>query len=160
MVGKGPLLSFTLSAQTAGSYSCQAAVPGFSPIMRDAKVQMRGPPLILGKNGAQFGSVGETVHIHCETESIPIANEFFWTFNGEELSRDSQMFTIIETRDGSRVKSTVIIKNAKKHHFGEYLCGVQNEIGQTETVIKLREIGKYLNNIWIACSAVIDFVCK
>ena len=52
------------------------------------------------------------------------------------------MFRIIETRDGSRVKSTIIIKDAKKHHFGEYSCGVENEIGQTETVIRLIEIGK------------------
>jgi len=140
MVGTGPLLSFTLSSLTAGSYTCQAGVPGFSPIMREAKVQMRGPPVILGKNGAQFGSVGETVHIHCETHSVPTAHTFKWSFNGEEITKDSQTFRIIETRDGARVKSTIIIKDAKKHHFGEYLCGVQNEIGQTETVIKLREI--------------------
>ena len=150
MVGTGQLLSFTLSALTAGSYTCQAAVPGFSPIIREAKVEMRGPPVILGKDGAQFGAVGETVHIHCETHSIPTAHKFMWSFNGKEITQDSQTFRIIETRDGSRVKSTIIIKDAKKHHFGEYLCGVQNEIGQTETVIKLREIGKYPKNIRIA----------
>ena len=133
MVGKGPVLSFTLSALTAGSYTCQAAVPGFSPIMSSARVQMRGPPVILGKNAAQFGSVGETVHIHCETESIPSANMFSWSFNGKNITGNSQLFSIIETRDGPRVKSTVIIKGAKKHHFGEYLCGVENELGQTAT---------------------------
>ena len=127
---------------TAGSYTCQAVVPGFSPVMREATVQIQGPPVILGKDGAQFGSVGETVHIHCDTQSVPTAYKFKWSFNGKEITQDSQMFRIIETRDGSRVKSTIIIKDAKKHHFGEYLCGVQNEIGQTETVIKLREIGK------------------
>ena len=92
MVGTGQLLSFTLSALTAGSYTCQAAVPGFSPIIREAKVEMRGPPVILGKDGAQFGTVGETVHIHCETHSIPTVHKFMWSFNGEEITKDSQTF--------------------------------------------------------------------
>ena len=144
LVGRGPLLTFTLTPSTAGRYTCQAAAPGFSPVRRTGRVRLRGPPTILASSAAQFGSRGETVHVHCETDSVPAAKQFRWKFNGMELSRDSPLFTIIETRDGSRVKSTVIIKNAESHHFGEYLCGVSNEIGQTETVIKLKEIGKNL----------------
>ena len=118
---------------------------------------MRSPPVILGKNGAQFGNVGETVHIHCETESVPSASRFSWSFNGKDISGDGEneeMFSIIETRDGPRVKSTVIIKDAKKHHFGEYLCSVENEIGQTESVIKLREIGEVFTMTTLAATTL------
>ena len=82
MVANGPILSFTLSALTTGSYTCEAAVPGFSPIMKDMNVKMRGPPIIVGNNAAPFGSVGETVQIHCEAESTPVAYEFYWKYDG------------------------------------------------------------------------------
>ena len=50
--------------------------------------------------------------------------------------------SIVESRTGNRIKSTVVIKSAQKKHFGQYLCAVENELGRAEVAIKLEEIGK------------------
>ena len=103
---------------------------------------MRGPPVISQTDVAQYGALGDTVQVECETRSTPDIAAFIWRFNGEELNKQSPELSIVETRLGSKVKSTVIIKNAEEHHFGEYNCAVENELGQAEAVIKLQQLGK------------------
>ena len=140
-MGSGPLLSFNLSNRTSGTYTCQALVPGYSPASISSIVQIRGPPVILGHSGAQFGSSGETLHVVCEAESVPAAKTFSWSFNGNVLRSDSAVYSIIETQHGSRVRSTVIINYAQKEHFGDYVCNVENEIGSSAVSISLKEKG-------------------
>ena len=41
-----------------------------------------------------------------------------------------------------KIRSTVIIAEAKLDHFGEYKCRVTNEIGDSEATIRLVEKGK------------------
>ena len=103
---------------------------------------MLGPPVILEKDVAQYGTVGDTVQVHCETQSSPDLQTFVWRFNGQEVSKQSPVLSIVQSRSGNKVKSTIVIKNAQRHHFGEYYCAVENELGQAEAVIKLKELGK------------------
>ena len=102
-----------------------------------------GPPIIVQREVAQFGSVGETVMVHCESQSSPDITNILWRFEDEEVKRqDGGDISIVESRSGNRIKSTVVIKNAQKKHFGQYFCAVENELGQAEAAIKLEEIGK------------------
>ena len=102
-----------------------------------------GPPVILEREVAQFGSVGDTVMVHCQSQSSPDITNIVWSFGGEEVKREGEGdISIVESRTGNRIKSTVVIKNAQKEHFGQYFCAVENELGQAEAVIKLEELGK------------------
>jgi len=156
-VGSGPLLSFSLSNRTSGTYTCQALVPGYSPASISSIVQIRGPPVILGHSGAQFGSSGETLHVVCEAESVPAAKTFSWSFNGNVLRSDSAVYSIIETQHGSRVRSTVIINYAQKEHFGDYVCNVENEIGSSAVSISLKE-KEYMPLLIIISAAIGGFL--
>jgi len=142
-LSEGPLINFELSNKTSGKYSCEATVADFPSVSHSARVRLRGPPRILMEQGTQFSSVGETVHVICEAESVPAAKTFSWTFNGTPLSRggaaDPVTHSIIETQHGTLVRSTVIISEAEVHHFGQYRCTVSNEIGTSESTIMLVE---------------------
>ena len=102
-------------------------------------------PVILGSEEAQYGTLGDTVHVECETQSVPEVKHFTWHLNGDRITKDSPVISIVESRHGSNVKSTIVIKNAEKEHFGDYVCGVENELGSSQATIKLRELGKKLS---------------
>ena len=60
-----------------------------------------------------YSSVGETVHVICEAESVPAAKTFSWTFNGTPLSSgstsgDPVTHSIIETQHGTSVRNCSI----------------------------------------------------
>ena len=107
------------------------------------QVTLLGPPVILQTEEPQLGRLGDTVMVHCLTQSSPDLTTILWSFGGEEVRRlgDGDI-SIVESRTGNRIKSTVIIKNAQKKHFGQYFCAVENELGRAEAAIKLEEIGK------------------
>ena len=50
----GPLLNLELTNLTAGSYTCQASVPGFPSISQTSRVKLRGPPRIIVRQATQF----------------------------------------------------------------------------------------------------------
>ena len=111
------------------------------------QVSLLAAPVILDPEVPQYGTVGDTVHVHCQTQSTPEVKLFTWKFNGEKITKDSPVISIVESRHGSDVKSTIVIKNAKRDHFGDYECAVENEMGRTEATIRLKELGKnYLQN--------------
>lgn len=139
-VGTGSTLSFLLTEATAGRYTCTAAVPGFSPVVAAARVQTRAPPRLTAPPGPQLGALGQPARLVCEAESVPAAKSFSWSFNGNLLR--SPEYSIIETQHGARVRSTVIINNAEKAHFGDYVCNVENEIGSSAVSITLLEKGE------------------
>ena len=139
LVGKGRLLSFPLSSRTAGHYTCTASSSGFSPLVAQAEVLVRGPPdLKGGPEGVQGGARGETLHIHCEARAVPSPSSFTWTFRGSELRGDSPVYSMIETQQGDSIRSTLIINNAGDEHFGEYECLASNEVGASRRVVRLR----------------------
>ena len=101
-----------------------------------------GPPVILAASeAAQYGAVGDTVRVVCESRSAPDIRSIGWRFRGEELRQQSPELSIVEARRGDIVRSTLVISSAQPHHFGDYSCAVENELGQAEAVIKLRESG-------------------
>ena len=92
--------------------------------------------------GSQFGRTGETVQVVCEAESVPAVKSFSWSFNGNVLRSDSEVYSIIETQHGARMRSTMIISRAGREHFGDYVCSVENEIGSSAVSISLKEKGE------------------
>ena len=50
----GPILNLELTNLTAGSYTCQAVVPGFPSISQTSRVKLRGPPRITVSQATQF----------------------------------------------------------------------------------------------------------
>ena len=111
-------------------------------------MKLLAAPVIVGSELAQYGTLGDTVHVHCESQSLPEVKHFTWQLNGATITKDSPVMSIVESRHGSSVKSTIVIKNAEKEHFGDYVCGVENELGRTQATIRLRELGKkYLSRI-------------
>ena len=74
---------------------------------------------------------------------MPEADGFTWTFRGHELRPGSSLYSILDTRLGNIVRSTLVVDAAQAKHFGEYICTVKNELGSTSTIIALNEIGNY-----------------
>ena len=107
-------------------------------------VQVRGPPVILPGRELQHATLGRPLHVVCEAESVPEADGFTWTFKGRQLRPGSSLYSILETRLGSLVRSTLVVDAASAKHFGEYTCTVKNQLGSTSTIIALAEIGNNL----------------
>jgi len=140
LVGSGPILSFTLTNQSAGIYTCKATSEGFAPISEAISVTLRGPPNIVPGREVQFGTIGEAVHIICEAHAVPKVQRFFWLYKGQELRQEASNFSIVETQHGNIIRSTLIIPKVGKNNFGEYGCRVRNKIGEVSTVIKLKSV--------------------
>ena len=139
------MLSFTLTNLSSGIYSCKATSKGFSPIISETSVILRGPPQILQGREVQFGAVGDTVHVICEAKAVPRVKEFFWQHKGQEMRQEATSFSIVETQHGNIIRSTLIIQKVSENNFGEYGCRVKNVIGEVSTVIELKAVGKQLN---------------
>ena len=106
-------------------------------------IKVRGPPKIVPGRDLQYATVGQPLHVICEAESVPEADGFTWTYRGHELSPGSSLYSILDTRLGNIVRSTLVVDQAQAKHFGEYICTVKNELGSTSTIISLNEIGNY-----------------
>ena len=135
-------MSLKLLPGTTERFSCLVKVEGFSDIAHTATVSVRGPPMILGDGEVQYGIPGETVHLSCEAESVPQVERVSWSYQGVVLQPGSQLYSMVETRRGPRVRSTLVIKRSDQRHFGEYGCVVSNNMGETATVIQLRPRGE------------------
>ena len=146
VVGSGPILSFTLTNQSSGVYTCKATSKGFSPISSAISVTLRGPPNILPGRDVQFGTLGETVHVICEAHAVPKVQRFFWLYEGQELRQEASNFSIVETQHGNVIRSTLIIQKVGRSNFGEYGCRVKNEMGEVSTAIKLKAVGKQIDS--------------
>jgi len=140
LVGSGPILSFTLTNQSSGIYTCKATSKGFSPISSAISVTLRGPPNIVPGREVQFGTLGETVHVICEAHAVPNVQQFFWLYEGQEMRQEASNFSIVETQHGNVIRSTLIIPKVGRSNFGEYGCRVKNEMGEVSTVIKLKSV--------------------
>ena len=115
---------------------------GFSGVDHTATVLVRGPPMIVGDGEVQYGIPGETVHLSCEAESVPQVERVSWSYQGVVLQPGSQLYSMVETRRGPRIRSTLVIKRSDQRHFGDYRCVVGNNMGETATVIQLRPRGE------------------
>ncbi|XP_058812537.1 irregular chiasm C-roughest protein-like [Topomyia yanbarensis] len=126
------LANFTLTVMhsTAGRYVCKASVPGFPEVEAEATVYLRGPPSISSPR-QQFGSITDTGRLECEAFSIPKAKHIIWAHNGHDINTSSEHdeYTVIESHQPEGVKSTLIIHNSQRQHFGGYNCTVINDYG-------------------------------
>ncbi|XP_062540345.1 irregular chiasm C-roughest protein-like [Armigeres subalbatus] len=122
-------LTLTVSHETAGRYMCKASVLGFPEIETEATVYLRGPPSIISPR-QQFGTITDTGQLECEAFSIPQANHIVWLHNGHEINTSHETdYSIVESLLPEGVKSTLIIYNSQRHHFGGYNCTVINDYG-------------------------------
>lgn len=129
-------LTLTVTHATTGRYFCQGSVLGFPEVEAEASVFLKGPPSI-GSPRQQFGTIGDTGQLECEAFSVPVAKHIIWVHNGREINTSSpehsELFSIVESRTKSQgtecVKSTLIIHDSRREHFGSYNCTVVNEYG-------------------------------
>ena len=129
VVGTSPNLTITVSHLTAGKYYCKASVMGFPEIGSEATVYVKGPPTIKSQR-QQYGVTNDNSQIECIAFSIPKAKHVIWTFNGKEINTSNENdYTILENTLPDGIKSTLIINNSQKYHFGNYNCTVVNEYG-------------------------------
>ncbi len=146
-MGQGSTLSLLLSNQTAGRYTCRATAAGFPPLTGTAAVQVRGPPrLLLAGREIQAGTAGAPLHVVCEAEAVPEAEAVSWSYRGRELRPGSPLYSILETRLGAVVRSTLVIEQSEEKHFGEYTCSVSNSLGSSSGILTVKEIGEDITN--------------
>jgi len=143
VVGEKSNLSIRLPQGTSSALTCLATVEGYPKMQHRARVSVRGPPAIVSTADLQFGNPGETVEISCEARSVPPAETMTWSYGGMVLAPGSHhphLYTIVETKRGNTVRSTLVINKSDYRHFGEYGCAVANAMGNTSTVIQLRPL--------------------
>ncbi|XP_038111190.1 irregular chiasm C-roughest protein [Culex quinquefasciatus] len=129
-------ITIVASRETAGNYFCKASVMGFPEIETVASVYLKGPPQIRSQR-AQYGAVNDNSQIQCEAISVPKAKQIIWTYNGLEITNEND-YTILENHQPEGVRSTLIINNSQKQHFGVYNCTVINEYGMDSIEIDFK----------------------
>ncbi|XP_055602535.1 irregular chiasm C-roughest protein-like [Uranotaenia lowii] len=129
-------ITIVASHETAGNYYCKASVMGFPEIEAMASLYLKGPPSIRSQRH-QYGVVNDNSQIQCEAISIPKAKQVIWTYNGLEISNEND-YTILENHQPEGVRSTLIINNSQKQHFGVYNCTVINEYGMDSIEIEFK----------------------
>ena len=131
-----------MSPETAGSYSCQATTPGFSQISASITVRLRAPPSILTEPETVV-SLGEATMLWCQSSSADHSRGVLWSHNGQEIRPDNSLFSILDTRDGERLRSVVLIKELQSDHLGQFRCQLANRFGTNSALIQLREKGEF-----------------
>jgi hypothetical protein len=89
----------------------------------------------------QAAAAGQPLHVVCEAEAIPEAEAVSWSYRGRELRPGSPLYSILETRLGAVVRSTLVIEQSEEKHFGEYTCSVSNALGASSGIVTVKEIG-------------------
>ncbi|XP_055624106.1 irregular chiasm C-roughest protein-like isoform X2 [Toxorhynchites rutilus septentrionalis] len=122
-------LTLTVTPINAGRYFCKASVHGFAEIAAEAFIYLKGPPNISSPR-QQFGTVTDTGMLECEAFSVPRAKHIIWAHNGREINTSAENeYTVVESHQPEGVKSTLIIHNSQRQHFGGYNCTVINDYG-------------------------------
>ncbi|RZC39155.1 irregular chiasm C-roughest protein, partial [Asbolus verrucosus] len=138
IIHDSPNLTLKVDQETAGRYFCKAHVPGFSEIGTDATIYLKGPPSIVSHR-TQFGIEGDNVRVECTIFSIPAPERIIWTFNGREVDLHDQAYSILEDPSPEGIKSTLIIRESREKHFGNYNCSVTNPYGSDVVEINLMQ---------------------
>ena len=73
-----------ISEDTTGRYTCSASVPGFTSVTATAELFQKGPPYVINTKSEQFGRVGDSVELKCETSSIPPPNLIMWGITSKD----------------------------------------------------------------------------
>ncbi|XP_065094287.1 irregular chiasm C-roughest protein-like [Ochlerotatus camptorhynchus] len=129
-------ITIIASRETAGNYYCKASVMGFPEIESMASLYLKGAPRIRSQRH-QYGVVNDNSQIQCEALSVPKAKHVIWTYNGLEINNEND-YTILENHQPEGVRSTLIINNSQKQHFGVYNCTVINEYGMDSIEIQFK----------------------
>ncbi|XP_058063827.1 irregular chiasm C-roughest protein-like [Anopheles bellator] len=127
IVSNAANLTLTATRDTAGTYLCKASVRGFPDIEAAAAIYLKGAPAIRSPR-QQTGAVNDNAQIQCDAVSVPRARQVLWTYNGLEVNNEND-YTILENHSPEGVRSTLIINNSQRQHFGVYNCTVLNEYG-------------------------------
>ena len=141
MISTSSKLNFTLDHKTAGVYTCQASVEGFPPKLSISRVHVRGPPRLEKKTPLVAASLGDSFELFCEFTSVPFAQRTYWNLNGKQSKRTQK---VIESQDGSRIKTSIIIYNANSEDFGKYSCHIENEFEHISEDIAVLQIGNFI----------------
>ena len=130
-----------MSPETAGSYSCQASTPGFSLVSASTSARLRAPPSIMTEPETEV-RLGEAAMLWCQSSSADHRRGVLWSHNGREIRPDNSLFSILDTRDGDRLRSVVLIREIQAEHLGQFRCQLSNRFGTNSALLQLREKGE------------------
>ncbi|XP_047736504.1 irregular chiasm C-roughest protein [Hyalella azteca] len=142
IIGNGSELRVSVSPLTAGAYRCVAGVRErdlqFPELIGKMKVLLKGPPTIVSPTD-QVGRPGATVHLECNTVSVPSPIKVTWTYRGKPVDLGSSRYEVKEEQRLEGLRTILVIHDAAETDFGDYNCSVVNEYGVARKLIRLNE---------------------
>ena len=122
MIGYSSNLTIFISQSTTGTYTCQVSVKGYQSIQTAAQVYQNGPPKLLKtpESSVQYGSLGETVQLMCESFSMPVPEGIVWKYNDYPVSSKTEHYQVITQRKKDGLVSTLVIKDSANSDYGSY----------------------------------------
>jgi hypothetical protein len=146
VIGYSSNLTIFISQSTIGTYTCNVSVMGFKSIHTRAQVYQKGPPKILKtpKNSVQYGSLGDTVQLMCESFSMPVPEGIVWKYNDYPVSSKTEHYQVITQRKKDGLVSTLVIKDSANSDYGMYNCSLRNGYGQDFHLVELQRQGKHI----------------
>ena len=144
MIGYSSNLTIFISQSTMGTYTCHVSVKGYQRIQTTAQVYQNGPPKILktAESSVQYGSIGETVQLVCESFSMPVPEGIVWKYNDYLVSSKTEHYQVITQRKKDSLVSTLVIKDSANSDYGMYNCSLRNAYGQDFHLVELQRQGR------------------
>ena len=92
MIGYSSNLTIFISQSNIGTYTCHVSVKDYKRIQTMAQVYQKGPPKILKtpESSVQYGSLGETVQLVCESFAMPLSEAIVWKYNDYPVSSKTE----------------------------------------------------------------------
>ena len=132
--------SICISQSTIGTYTCQVAVKGYQSIQRTAQVYQKWILKILKtpESSVQYGPLGETVQLVCESFAIPVPEGIVWKYNDYPVNSKTEHYQVITQRKKDGLVSTLVIKDSVYSDYGTYNCSLRNDYGQDFHLVELQ----------------------
>lgn len=144
MIGYSSNLTVFISESTIGKYTCHVSVKGYQEIEESAQVYQKGPPKILKspESSVQYGSLGETVQLVCDSFAMPVPETMVWKYNDYPVNSKTEHYQVLTQRKKDGVVSTLVIKDSVTSDFGSYNCSVKNAYGEDFQIVELQRRGR------------------
>ena len=110
------------------------SLPPFQPICLNPV-----PPVIRIAQQSLVVTRGQKAVLQCLVESCPLAEQLWIHPDGKIINEESRKYSLdtVETYH-FKVVHQLIIKNAELEDSGEFVCMVNNSIGEAKSSIKFR----------------------
>ncbi|XP_074596083.1 neurotrimin-like isoform X2 [Brevipalpus obovatus] len=123
-----------------GSYLCIASNGVPPSISRRLMITVHFPPVIRIAQQSLVVMRGQNAVLQCLVESCPLAEQQWIHPNGEVINEEWKKYSLdTEETYHFKVVHQLTIKNAEIEDGGEFICVVNNSIGEAKSSIKLQE---------------------